>query len=103
MEKFKGYDISLVIINAGLMNNGKFNEVSIKAAQDMLDVNLYQYGMLASLFGEILAKRKQKSGLILVSSGVAWRYTTGTTLYSATKAFVLFLVEGFSLESNLEL
>ena len=71
----------------------------------MLDVNLYQYGMLASLFSHSLAKRSRPSGMILVSSGVAWRYTTGTTLYSATKAFVLYLAQGFAFEakSNIEL
>ena len=53
MDNFKGFDIALAIINAGLMNNGKFSDISIQADQDMLDVNLYQYGMLASCFYKI--------------------------------------------------
>lgn len=66
----------------------------------MLDVNLYQYGLLPSLFMPILEKRSKPSGMILVSSGVAWRYTAGTTVYSATKAFVLYLVEAMAFESR---
>ena len=34
-------DIGLVIINAGLMNNGNFDKVSIRETTDMIDVNLY--------------------------------------------------------------
>ena len=50
-------DIGLVIINAGLMNNGNLDKVSIRSTQDMIDVNLYQYGLFAKMFEEKLRKR----------------------------------------------
>ena len=91
-------DIGLWVINAGTMVGGDFNRVDIKNTKNMLDVNIYQYAVLAHYAQKQLAKRPQKGGLLLVGSGAGWNYFVGTCVYSATKAFVLYLLEGLAAE-----
>lgn len=63
--------VALLILNAGCMPNGNFERVSAQDLQDILDVNLYQVGMLSrmllgNLFQRALTGRH--AALITVSS-----------------------------------
>lgn len=60
-------DIGLLVLNAGVMTIGRYETMSAKAMQDMLDLNVYQVTGMAKHMVPALAERK-KSGLIMVSS-----------------------------------
>lgn len=41
LAELESMDVSMVIINAGVMTSGKYSEMSLKQIQDMLDCNIY--------------------------------------------------------------
>ena len=104
-RKEPNIDIALVVINAGCMFNGSFDRVPEDKLQAMIDVDLYQYGMLAKLVERKLRERsiatQSKSGLIIVSSAASWNTLMGNSLYSGTKAFVTYLGECMAYEQSL--
>ena len=68
----------------------------------MLDVNVYQYSMLARKFASKLESRKsERSGLVMVSSVAAELPGLKTSLtYNATKIFVKYLVQSIAYENS---
>ena len=83
--------IKICIINAGVMNIGKFSECSSEQLVDMIDVNCYQYAMMSKICFKYFQNKEDKQAIILVSSTVGWKIWPGITLFSATKAFTTYL------------
>jgi len=98
----EGHSVALVVNNAGLMTNGLFEKLSTKDCTDMLDVNVMHVAMLSKKFvNYFLSTRKPKglkSGLINVSSLIAYIDGAGSAVYAATKAFVNFLTHPIAFE-----
>ena len=88
-------ELSLIVINAGLVSKGKLINVKAKEIQSLMDVNMYQPTAMLKKFLPGLTKRKQqKSGLIIVSSMAGDTALPAGTTYAASKAYVNYLAEG---------
>ena len=68
MVKGQGIDVSLLVLNAGLMKHQKFINIDPKDTQAMIDVNMYQPAAMLKFFLPDLLERQDKSGIILVGS-----------------------------------
>ena len=93
-------ELSLVVINAGLVSKGRLIKAKAKEIQSLMDVNMYQpTAMLKKFLPELTTKRKlQKSGLIIVSSMTGDTALPAGATYAASKAYVNYLAEGVEQE-----
>ena len=57
VAKCADLDVSIVVVNAGIMIVGDFENFPSEASQSMMDVNAYQYAMLHRLFMDKLKRR----------------------------------------------
>jgi short-subunit dehydrogenase len=88
-DQVKDLDIAVLINDAGVFNTGYFDNMAVKQIKDMLDVNVVHVSMMTSLFIDKLLKRKKKSALINVSSGVGYQEgSSGSAVYCASKNYV---------------
>ena len=89
--------IEILINNAGAAQSGSFIEQSAEAGERLIALNTTALVRLASA----VAPRFVKAGggaIINIGSVVGLAPEFGMTVYGATKAFVLFLSQGLSLE-----
>ena len=94
--KSSGWQVDLLINNAGFGFWGKFESASDKTYQDMLNVNISSLvGLTQLLIPEIL---KNRGGVINVASTGAFQPVPYIGVYCATKAFVLSFSEALSAE-----
>lgn len=94
VERCADIDVSIVIVNAGIMTVGDFDKMPGDVAQTMIDVNSYHYAMTQRLFLDRLLVRAQagkRCAMIGVSSSSWLRYFPKFTVYTATKAFATYL------------
>lgn len=101
MEKLykfcRNFDVGLLLLNAGFGLVGNFGELAFEQQKSMLHVNCLAPMLLSHRFFPLLKKRK-KSAMIFLSSVVAHDSSPYLSLYSATKAFNLFLAQGLYSE-----
>lgn len=95
-QKTKQLDIGLLVSNAGFGAAGDFLKIDEKNTE-MVKLNALTVMQSAREFGSRMQKR-ERSGMILVSSIVAYQSNPWMAVYSATKAFVLFLGEALRYE-----
>ncbi|MFA7228267.1 MAG: SDR family oxidoreductase [Melioribacteraceae bacterium] len=97
----EGRAISILINNAGFGYNGEFVKAEIKNQRDMVMVNCLAPVLLTHYILQDMVQRK-KGAIIFLGSLVGYQPTPFTTLYSATKAFNLFMGEGlwYELKKN---
>ncbi len=87
-----------MVNNAGIMANGRTDEIDIKKLKDTVDINVTHVGMMTSLFLPRLLKR-ERSALINVSSMIAFfEGCAGSAVYCASKAYDHFLTTGIARE-----
>ncbi len=96
-ELTKKYDIGLLVNNAGFGYYGRFINQNEEKLGAMIKLNVFTFAMLTKVFAEYFVK-KERGGMILVSSLAAFQPTAGMALYGATKGFELLLGEAFSEE-----
>ncbi|MGA0564411.1 SDR family NAD(P)-dependent oxidoreductase [Ancylobacter sp. VNQ12] len=89
--------IGILINNAGTAIGGSFVEQSTDDAARLLALNTTAVLRLASAIAPRLAKAG-KGAIVNIGSVVGLAPEFGTAVYGATKAFVLFLSQGLSLE-----
>jgi uncharacterized protein len=90
-------DVGLVVNNAGFGIAGKFLDHDIERELALLAVNCRAPLALTHAFGREMARRN-KGGIIFVSSVSAYIATPFEATYAASKAFELFLAEAFGYE-----
>ena len=91
-------DIGLVVLNAGVANDGRFEFNDSIKLQAMLDANSYQVGAFINAFLPRFEKRQSKSGMIVVSSLAGTFVQPGNFCYSASKAFGRYLCSAVNEE-----
>jgi short-subunit dehydrogenase len=89
--------IGILINNAGTANGGSFVEQSADAMSQLIALNATALVRLASAVAPRFAKAGE-GAIINIGSVVGLAPEFGMTVYGATKAFVLFLSQGLSLE-----
>lgn len=89
--------IGILINNAGAAQSGTFIEQSTDSVAHLVALNTTALVRLASAIAPRLAKAGN-GAIINIGSVVGLAPEFGMTVYGATKAFVLFLSQGMSLE-----
>ncbi|KOY02419.1 SDR family NAD(P)-dependent oxidoreductase [Pseudomonas nunensis] len=89
--------IGILVNNAGAAQSGSFIEQSTDSVTNLVALNTTALVRLASAIAPRLA-RAGNGAIINIGSVVGLAPEFGMTVYGATKAFVLFLSQGLSLE-----
>lgn len=89
--------IGILINNAGMAQSGGFVQQSAQAIETLIALNTTAPTRLAAAVAPRLAQAGAGT-IVNISSVVGLAPEFGMTLYGATKAFVLFLSQGLSLE-----
>ena len=89
--------IGILVNNAGAAQSGNFIEQSTESVANLVALNTTALVRLASAVAPRLAQAG-KGAIINIGSVVGLAPEFGMTVYGATKAFVLFLSQGMSLE-----
>ncbi|WP_341523468.1 SDR family oxidoreductase [Pseudomonas sp. G.S.17] len=89
--------IGILVNNAGAAQSGSFIEQSTESVAQLVTLNTTALVRLASAIAPRLAQAGD-GAIINIGSVVGLAPEFGMTVYGATKAFVLFLSQGMSLE-----
>jgi uncharacterized protein len=93
-----GYDIGLLITNAGADTNGsQFLDRDIGNWDQLVALNITTTMRLAHHFGRVMRERK-RGGMILVGSGACYGGLNGISVYCGAKGFLLCFGEGLWAE-----
>jgi short-subunit dehydrogenase len=84
-------DVSLLVLNAGLLSKGQHGKVTPKEVQALMDVNMYHPTAMLKKFLPKLSKREKQSGIIFVSSLTGLICIPAGSSYSASKAYINYL------------
>ena len=96
-EAVRGEDIDILVNDAGLGVFGPFDETSLEAELDLLDVNIVAVHMLTKLFLPGL-KVKGRGHILNVASSAAFLPGPLLSSYYASKAYVLRLSQAVAEE-----
>ncbi|TWE05259.1 hypothetical protein FB481_1076 [Pseudomonas sp. AG1028] len=91
--------IGVLINNAGIAQSGRFVEQAGDAIERLITLNTTALARLANAIAPRLAQAGGGS-IVNIGSVVGLAPELGMTVYGASKAFVLFLSQGLSLELN---
>lgn len=93
----KGYQVQMLVNNAGYGLSGPFERHSLNQHLDMLRVNNETLVKLCYLFLPLL-RQQSKSYILNIGSSAAYQAVPGLSLYAASKAFVLQFSRGLRQE-----
>lgn len=95
--KEKGYEVNILVNNAGYGLSGNFEQYSVEEHRAMMQVNMT---VPLELTGMLLPElKKQPAGYILnIASSAAYQAVPGLTTYAATKSFLLSFSRGLQYE-----
>ncbi|MGX9189308.1 SDR family NAD(P)-dependent oxidoreductase [Stenotrophomonas sp. Ker107b] len=89
--------IGILINNAGIAQSGGFTEQSADSIEQLITLNTIALTRLAAAVAPRLASAGE-GAIVNIGSVVGLAPEFGMSVYGATKAFVLFLSQGLSLE-----
>ena len=89
--------IGVLVNNAGIAQSGSFTEQSADSIEQLVTLNTLALTRLAAAVAPRLANAGE-GAIINIGSVVGLAPEFGMSVYGATKAFVLFLSQGMSLE-----
>lgn len=87
--KTGGYDVNVLINNAGYGLHGAFEKVSLTEQLNMMELNMNCMVQLTHLALPLLRKYQGKSYVMNIASTAAYQSVPYLGVYSATKSFVL--------------
>ncbi len=93
----RGYGVQVLVNNAGYGLSGPFEKYNMEETMNMMALNMSAPIRLTRLFLPLL-KTQPKAYILNVASSAAYQAVPLLSLYSATKAFVLFFSRGLSQE-----
>jgi short-subunit dehydrogenase len=95
--KGKGYQLNILVNNAGYGLSGPFESYTADEHRDMMQVNMHVPVMLSALLIPEL-KKQPKSYILNIASAAAYQAVPGLTSYAACKSFLLSFSRGLSFE-----
>ena len=96
-QQTKDLDIGLLVNNAGREDSGSFIDINVENALSTLHLNTRAPMLLSHHFAQRMVNR-QNSGIIFLSSIVAFQGVANIANYAATKAYDLILAESLASE-----
>jgi len=93
----KGYEVSILVNNAGYGLSGPFEKYSLEEHLNMMQLNMSTVVGLTRLFLPDL-HRRSRAYILNVASSAAYQAVPKLSLYAATKAFVLAFSRGLHQE-----
>ncbi|OLS32901.1 MAG: Pyridoxal 4-dehydrogenase [Candidatus Heimdallarchaeota archaeon AB_125] len=96
-DQTKDIEISTLVYNAAIVPIGRFLDSNIEEHQKVININCRGPAILVDYFGKLMKKR-EKGGIILVSSMAGFQGTPLTVHYAASKAYNIVLAEGLWYE-----
>ncbi len=90
-------DVGLLVASAGFGTSGPFIDSPLAAELAMIDLNCRGVAALTHTLGSRFARRN-RGGIVLMSSLVAFQGVARAANYAATKAYIQSLAEGLRLE-----
>jgi short-subunit dehydrogenase len=93
----KGYDINILVNNAGYGLSGPFEKYTLEEHWNMMQLNMSTLVGLTRLFLPYLRQRP-KAYILNIASSAAYQAVPKLSLYAATKAFVLAFSRGLHQE-----
>ena len=101
-EPLKDLDIGVLVANAGFSSVGPFADLTDSELEGAFRCNamhvVYTIKVLASQLLERFETQQQKSGIMVVTSGLGAMPLPGLLIYSASKSFSSFIGIGLSYE-----
>ena len=91
VERVKGYDISILVNNAGVGQATPLIATSTEKVENIINVNLVAPTILTHLMIQRLAARSPRSAVVNISSGLGQTPVMCSTVYASTKAYLRFL------------
>ena len=89
----------MLVNNAGVMFNGRVDDIKEEYLTDTLDVNVTHVVMMTSFFLPKLLARKQRGAIINVSSMIGYfDGFAGSAVYGASKAYVNYFTLALAKE-----
>lgn len=93
----KGYEVSILVNNAGYGLSGPFEKYSLEEHWNMMQLNMSTLVGLTHLFLPDL-RRRSKAYILNIASSAAYQAVPKLSLYAATKSFVLAFSRGLHQE-----
>jgi short-subunit dehydrogenase len=93
----KGYDVSILVNNAGYGLSGPFEKYTLEEHWNMMQLNMSTLVALTHLFLPDL-RRRSKAYILNIASSAAYQAVPKLSLYAATKSFVLAFSRGLHQE-----
>lgn len=93
----KGYQVNILVNNAGYGLSGAFARYTAKEHSDMMRVNMQVPVELSALLIPTL-KQQPKSYILNIVSSAAYQAVPGLSVYAASKAFLLHFSRGLRYE-----
>jgi short-subunit dehydrogenase len=93
----KGYDINILVNNAGYGLSGPFEKYTLEEHWNMMQLNMSTLVGLTRLFLPYLRQRS-RAYILNIASSAAYQAVPRLSLYAATKAFVLAFSRGLHQE-----
>jgi short-subunit dehydrogenase len=90
-------DVGILVASAGFGSSGLFTELDRHEELNMIDVNCRAVAEQVHYFADLFSARN-RGGIIMLSSIVAFQGVPLSSTYAATKAFVQTLAEGLYFE-----
>lgn len=94
-----GAQIDLLVNNAGFGAVGDFADIPLERQLEMIQVNVTALVALSHLFLQPMIRRR-KGAIIQVASTASFQGVPYSSIYSATKAFILNFAEGLWAEGR---
>ena len=95
-SELKGEEISILLNNAGVAHDGKFDSISEKNITNILNVNIYGLTILTKIIIEFMKNRIKKSLIIGSGSFDGQFRCANRVIYCSTKSYVEAFYEGLS-------
>jgi uncharacterized protein len=84
----KGYEIAVLVNNAGYGSAGEFHSYTLEQNRDMMNLNMVTLSEMCQVFLPML-KRNSQAYILNIASSTAYQAIPRMALYAATKVFVL--------------
>lgn len=97
-DKLKDDDVALVFLNAGVGQVGPFYEVSGKRLEYVMNIKALHPIYTAKVLVNQLRQRKERSAIVVTSSGLGSRPVAGCVVYSAANACSSFMAQALRHE-----